>query len=178
MLTRRGVIALMLVGWVMSGGQDGIGHAAKSKPRYRLPDLKILSVESAPVPFVLPSDTPLILTIMVELPKTLPDDALLDVTTMITSTSRYSIRLITSRQMLTDTAEPIQGTQVDGPRTVEIVQAWDGTDHTKRVVTEGTYDYQVQAKLMVVGKDGPLTRATAWKKRGNIEVRSQPASHD
>jgi len=172
------LICLIISAWLLSSAGDGIGHAAKPKTKYRLPDIKILSVETAPLPFVIPSETPLTLTIMVALPKTIPEDSLLDVTTMITSASKYSIRLLTSRQMLTELGEPVQGSTSDASRTLEIVQTWDGTDHTKRIVSEGRYDYQVQAKLMVMGKDGPLTRSTAWKKRGNFEVRAQPASRD
>jgi len=37
--------------------------------------------------------------------------------------------------------------------------------------------YQVQAKLMVLNKSGaPLTRISAWKKRGIFEVKAQPTA--
>jgi hypothetical protein len=40
-------------------------------------------------------------------------------------------------------------------------------------VADGIYDYQVQAKLMVPGKNGPVTKETSWKKRGTLEVRTR-----
>lgn len=145
------------------------GHAAKQKPKTKVPDLKIVSVDPAPVPFFVPAEAPLTLTIMVELPKTLPEETLLDVTTLITSPSKSSIRLLTSRQAVPDKVVLENG---DPPR-IEIIQTWDGTDQTKRVVTEGRYDYLVQAKLMVNGKNGAVTRTTSWRKRGSFEVKTR-----
>ncbi len=64
-------------------------------------------------------------------------------------------------------------TTEEAQRQLEIVQTWDGTDNNDRIVVDGMYDYQVQAKLMVLNKDGyPLTRLSAWKKRGNFEVKA------
>jgi hypothetical protein len=157
----------------------GASDAAAAKPKAKVkapPDLKIVSIETAPRPYI-PSITPLTVTIMVELPKIIPDDAVLDVTTFITSPSRSSFRLLTSRQ-------PVSGNSKDGPdldphapRRLEIVQNWDGLDSNDRIISEGFYAYQVQAKLMVPNKSGaPLTRITAWKKRGNIEVKAPPSA--
>lgn len=158
--------------WCLTGSGDGVSHAAKAKAKSRPPDLKILSVDPAPLPFVV-TEHPLTLTIMVTLPKTLPEEALLNVTTLITSPSKSSIRVLESRQPLTDKTVTDAAIENGNPRRIEIVQMWDGTDHTKRVVSDGTYDYQVQAKLMVPGKNGLLTRETSWKRRGSIEVREK-----
>lgn len=166
-------IGLAVLVWSLAGAGPESSYAAKPKAKAKTPDLKIVSVDPAPLPFVVPAETPLILTIMVELPKKLPDDAVLDVTTLITSPSKLSIRLLTSRQMVTGKrvldAEGGNG----GLPMIEVVQTWDGTDHTKQVVSDGTYDFQVQAKLMVMGKNGPLTRTTSWRKRGSFEVRTR-----
>ena len=150
------------------GIADDLGHAAKAKPKSRAPDFKILSVDTAPLPFV-PDGVPLTLTIRLELPKVIPEEMLLDVSTLITSTSRSSFRLLSSRQMV----PTIDDTSDEAQRQVEIVHTWDGTDNNDRIVVEGMYDYQVQAKLMVMNKDGyPLTRFSAWKKRGTVEVKA------
>ncbi len=149
---------------------DGLSHAAKPQAPVRMPDLKILSVNPAPLPFVVAGQS-LTLTITVELPKTLPGEALLNVTTIITSPSKSSIRVLESQQPLTEKTAPDAAGENDNPRQIKIVQTWDGTDHTKRVVSGGFYTYQVQAKLMVPGKNGPLTRETSWKRRGSLEVR-------
>jgi len=158
--------------WCLTGPGDGSSHAAKAKAKARPPDLKILSVDPAPLPFVVTEQT-LTLTIMVELPRTLPEEALLNVTTLITSPSKSSIRVLESRQPLTDKTMTDAAIENGSPRRIEIVQLWDGTDQTKRVVPDGTYDYQVQAKLMVPGKNGPLTRETSWKRRGSLQVRER-----
>ena len=158
--------------WCLAGAGDGVSHAAKAKARVHSPDLKILSVDPTPLPFVV-TERPLTLTIMVELPKTLPEEALLNVTTLIMSSSKSSIRVLESRQPLTDTAVTDAAIEHGNPRRIEIVQTWDGIDQTKRVVSDGTYNYQVVAKLMTPGKNGPLTRETSWKRRGSFEVRER-----
>jgi hypothetical protein len=167
------VAVLLAAGW-LGGGTTDVSHAAKAK--IKPPDLKIVSIDAAPLPYV-PTKSPMTLTIMVELPRIIPEDSILDVTTLITSPSRTTFRLLTSRQMLPS------GNVKDGdlepytPRRLEIVQTWDGTDNHERIVSAGLYSYQVQAKLMVMSKFGTLlTRMNAWKKRGNFEVRTYSAA--
>src|SRR2546430_14879806 len=72
-------------------------HAAGVELKGKFPHLKVLSVEATPMPFFL-NEHPLTLTITIALPKSIPDDALLDVTTLITSPSKTSFRLLTNRQ--------------------------------------------------------------------------------
>jgi hypothetical protein len=151
---------------------DGLSHAAKAKATAHPPNLKILSVDPTPLPFVV-TERPLTLTIMVELPKTLPEEAILNVTTLITSPSKSSIRVLESLHPLTDKTVTDAALENGSPRRIEVVQVWDGTDQTKRVVSDGTYNYQVVAKLMAPGKNGPLTRETSWKRRGSFEVRER-----
>ena len=158
--------------WCLTGAGDGASHAAKTKTAGRSPDLKILSVETTPLPFVVTA-RPLTFTIMVELPKALPEEALLNVTTLITSPSKSSIRVLESRQPLTDKTMTDAAIENGSPRRIEVIQTWDGTDQTKRVVPDGTYAYQVHAKLMAPGKNGSLTRETAWRKQGSFEVRQK-----
>ncbi len=166
------IIGLALILWCLVVAGDGVSDAATAKAKGRPPDLKILSVDSMPFPFVV-NEKPLTLTIMVELPKNLPDKALLNVTTLITSPSKSSIRLLENNQPLTGKIPADADNENDDRRRIKIVQRWDGTDHTKQIVGDGLYDYQVQAKLMVAGKNGPVTRETSWKKRGTFEVRTR-----
>lgn len=137
-----------------------------------MPDLKILTVEATPLPFFL-NEHPLTLTITVALPKSIPDDALLDVTTLITSPSKTSFRLLTNRQTVAGNAAAGPDGAKNLPGLVQVMQTWDGTDHTKHIVADGMYDYQVQAKLMMPGKNGPLLREASLKKRGKFEVRTR-----
>ena len=168
------IFSAVLLTWLLSSHGD-LSYAGKAKAKVKAPALKIVSVRIAPLPFVL-HGTPFTFTILVELPKEIPQDALLDVSTLITSASRSSFRLLNSRQILAQTytngaLEPV--TQ----RHVEIVQTWDGVDNNDRIAPEGLYDYQVQAKLMVTGKSGArLTRMTAWKKKGNFEVKARASA--
>ena len=147
-------------------------HAVSAKARGRMPDLKILTVEATPVPFFL-NEHPLTLTITVALPKSIPDDVLLDVTTLITSPSKTSFRLLTNRQTVAGNAAAGPDGAKSLPGLVQVMQTWDGTDHTKHIVADGMYDYQVQAKLMMPGKNGPLLREASLKKRGKFEVRTR-----
>jgi hypothetical protein len=173
LLNPRTVGAVLAAGLLAIAGED-LSQAAKAKPKSKPPDLKIVSVNPAPVPFFVPDGVPLTLTILVELPRVIPEEAILDVSTLITSVSRSSFRLLSSRQTL-QTTDETDDSAPETSRLLEVVQTWDGTDNYDRVVVEGTYDYQVQAKLMVMSKSGaPLTRLSAWKKRGNFEVKAQP----
>jgi hypothetical protein len=169
-------LGAVLLAMLSSGASDALG-STKTKGKVRPPpDLKIISIETAPRPYV-PSSTPLTLTIMVELPKSVPEDAILDVTTLISSVSRSSFRLLTTRQAVVSNHNNGNDLDPQASRRVEVVQNWDGIDHNARVISEGFYNYLVQAKLMVPNKSGaPLTRLNAWKKRGNFEVKTTPSA--
>ena len=165
--------AFLVATCIFFASSDVLTHAAKGKSKRpaRPPDLKIVSVNMEPAPFVLSAST-LTLTIMVELPKVIPENALLDVTTFISSPSKYSFRLLNSRQALPVKENPSGASEDNVARRMEIVQTWDGTDHNKRIVAAGMYAYEVKAKLMVMTNNTPLTRVTAWAKRGSLEVRA------
>src|SRR6059036_1735157 len=172
-MMRTVAVAIAISVGVLATSLHAPSHAASAKVKGKFPDLKILSVEATPMPFFL-NEHPLTLTITVALPKSLPGGALLDVTTLITSPSKTSFRLLTNRQAVaTDAAAGTDGAK-SIPRLVQVMQTWDGTDHTKHVVADGMYDYEVQAKVMVPGKrNGPLMRAASLKKRGKFEVRTR-----
>jgi len=171
-MMRTVAVALAISVGVLATSLHAPSHAASDKPKGKFPDLKILSVEATPVPFFL-NEHPLTLTITVALPKSVPGDALLDVTTLITSPSKTSFRLLTNRQAVAnDAAAGADGAKSIPPQ-VQVMQMWDGTDHTRRIVADGLYDYQVQAKLLVPGKNGPLMREASLKKRGKFEVRTR-----
>jgi hypothetical protein len=169
------ILSALLLTWLLGGLPGDVGYAAQAKARAKAPALKIVSVRMAPLPFVL-HGTPFTFTILVELPKSIPQGALLDVSTLITSASRSSFRLLSSRQIVAqtysdDALDPIP------QRHVEIVQTWDGIDNNDRIAPEGLYDYQIQAKLLVTNKSGSrLTRMTAWKKKGNFEVKARASA--
>src|SRR3989442_13010776 len=172
-MMRTVAVALAISVGVLATSLHAPSHAASTKVKGKFPDLKILSVEATPMPFFL-NEHPLTLTITIALPKSVPGDALLDVTTLIPSPSKTSFRLLTNRQAVANDAAAGADGAKSIPRLIQVVQTWDGTDHTKRVVADGMYDYEVQAKVMVQGKrNGPLMRAAWLKKRGKFEVRTR-----
>ena len=171
-MMRTVAVALAIGAGLLVGSVEAPSHAADARTKGKFPDLKIRSVGATPMPFFL-NEHPLTLTITVELPKSVPTAALLDVTTLITSPSKMSIRLLTNRQAVASDAKAGADGAKSVPRLVEVVQTWDGTDHTKHIVADGMYDYQVQAKLMMPGKNSPLTREASLKKRGKFEVRTR-----
>jgi hypothetical protein len=171
-MMRTVAVALAIGVGLLATSLEVPSHAVNLKPRGKFPELKILSVEAAPEPFFL-NEHPLTLTITVALPKSVPGNALLDVTTLITSPSKTSFRLLTSRQAVASDAGAGTNGAKSVPLQVQVMQSWDGTDHTRRLVADGLYDYQVQAKLLVLGKNGPLMREASLKKRGTFEVRTR-----
>src|SRR3989449_5723840 len=88
-MIRTVAVGLSISVALLATSLDAPSHAATDKPKGKFPDLKILSVEATPVPFFL-NEHPLTLTITVELPKTLPSGALLDVTTLDRKSTRLN----------------------------------------------------------------------------------------
>ena len=54
---------------------------------------------------------------------------------------------------------------------IAVTLTWDGRDQTKQVVINGKYGYEVRAKLLVVGENGPRTLMVSWPKHGTLEVK-------
>src|SRR2546426_542297 len=102
-MMRTVAVALAISVGLLATSLDAPSHAASAKVKGKFPDLKILSVEATPMPFFL-NEHPLTLTITVALPKSVPGDALLDVSTLITSPSKTSFRLLTNRQAVANDA--------------------------------------------------------------------------
>jgi len=168
------------------------------------PDLRIVAVTIAPAPYS-PGEGSLGFTVEVELPHDLSNATMLEVSSLISSPSKSSLRFLASRQPLagpppsdsasqpqpsvSDSAGNTGGPASDGSaaevreeggrgpesdgRTnrIAVTLTWDGRDHTKQVVTNGTYGYEVRAKLLVVGENGPRTLMMSWPKRGTLEVK-------
>jgi hypothetical protein len=114
------------------------------------------------------------LTVEVELPANLAPNTVLEVSSLISSPSKRSMRFLVHRQPLdpstlssgSSTSEPTEGK----PR-LEVTLVWDGTDQTKQFVSEGRYDYEIRAKLLLAGEDGPpRTHMVSWKRTGTVMV--------
>jgi hypothetical protein len=109
--------------------------------------------------------------IEVELPKELAGEVLLEVSSLITSPSMRSMRFLVTRQPVTPAISAPPGEPaVEKPR-VGVTLTWDGLDQSRRLVEGGRYHYEVRAKLLAVGENGPRTHMNAWPRRGVLIVK-------
>lgn len=176
---RRWVAAALLATAMLGALLQTDAAEAKRKAPYRPePDLRIVAVTASPVPYFRGRGT-LDLAIEVVLPKDLAGARLLEVTSLISSPSKRSMRFLSSRQPIEvpPAADPPLRTQAPetsptaGPARTVVILSWDGTDQTKQFVEHGRYHYEVRAKLLAVGESGPRTQTVSWPKRGTLEVK-------
>jgi len=166
----------MLLGSALVGLLSAETADAKRKPVQRPePDLRIVAVTASPEPYS-PGTGSLDLAVEVEMPKELNGATLLEVSSLISSQSKRSMRFLASRQAVSDQPAsdppPKAQTAADSPPSRIVVKlTWDGTDQTKQLVEHGQYRYEVRAKLLVVGENGPRTQMVSWPKRGTLEVK-------
>jgi len=169
-----GFMNAMLLGSALVGLLSAESADAKRKPVQRPePDLRIVAVTASPEPFS-PGTGSLDLAVEIELPKELNGATLLEVSSLISSRSKRSMRFLSSRQAVTvqpaSDPPPKAQTAAASPRMV-VKLTWDGTDQTKQLVEHGRYHYEVRAKLLVAGENGPRTQMVSWPKRGTLEVK-------
>ena len=141
---------------------------AKSKPRTPRPEpeLKILELKVAPNPYTIASGT-LEFSALVQLPKELGGATILELSSLVTSPSKTSLRFLTSRKPI----EPHTTTDGADPPRIPLVLTWDGFDHKKQPAVPGIYAFEVRAKLLANGEKGPRTMMVSWPKRGTLEVK-------
>jgi hypothetical protein len=144
--------------------------SAKSKPSRAPrpePELKVLELKISPNPYTVSAGS-LEFSAVVHLPKELDGATILEVSSLVSSPSKTSIRFLSLRKPLElPAATPISTEE----RTVAIVLTWDGLDHTKTPAEPGTYHFELRAKLLSNGDRGPRTLMVSWPKRGTLEVR-------
>lgn len=131
------------------------------------PELKIVDLNIAPTPYT-PGNGPLEFSVTVQLPKELNGATILEVTSLISSPSKTSLRFLTHRQPVQIPAVTNGGTE--RPQ-LSIQLSWDGQDHRKHLAGPGAYAYEVRTKLLANGEKGPRTMMVAWPKRGTLEVK-------
>ena len=154
---------IVAVGFVLAGLLSGTPAVAAKRPPAPEPDLRIIQVTTSTDSFV-PGQGTLDLAIEVDLPTYLDGDILLEVSSLISSPSKRSMRFLTSRQ-------PVTVPQANGASRVSVTLTWDGTDQRAQAVGSGRYSYEVRAKLLTVGEKGPRTLMLSWPKRGVIDVK-------
>src|SRR5262245_51715666 len=143
---------------------------AKTKPNRAPrpePELKILELKISPVPYMVSAGS-VEFAALVQLPKELNGATLLEVSSLVTSPSKTSIRFLSIRKPLEPHSIPVN--EADFPR-ISVVLAWDGMDHNKTRAEAGLYVYELRAKLLINGEKGPRTMMVSWPKRGTLEVK-------
>jgi hypothetical protein len=146
--------------------------AGAKRPPAHEPDLRIIQVKLSQEPYE-PQHGVLQLTVQIELPEHLDGTTLLEVSSLINSPSKRSMRFLTSREPVgAPSAKTMTGNQAgDGKPRVAVVLIWDGTDQSKEFARSGRYHYEVRAKLLTAGEKSPRTLMISWPKRGAIEVK-------
>lgn len=146
---------------------DSLSKVKPSRVPRTEPGLKIVALNIAPTPYIL-GNGPLQFSVTVQLPKEMDGSAILEVTSLISSPSKTSLRFLTHRQPV---LIPSAGNgELEGSK-VSVELAWDGQDHRKQLAGVGTYSYEVRTKLLANGEKGLRTVMVAWPKRGTLEVR-------
>lgn len=152
--------------FIMSG--PALAKSKAPRPPRPEPDLKILEFKITPTPYSVAAGN-LEFSAVVQLPKDLDGATLLEVSSLVTSPSKTSIRFLSTRKPLDDHDIPA-ATPTEFPR-LPIVLTWDGMDHQKMPAGAGLYHYEMRAKLLANGEKGPRTLMVSWPKRGTVEVK-------
>lgn len=145
---------------------DGWAKNKQSRAPRPEPELKILEVKVAPSPYT-PGNGPLQFAVSVQLPKELDGATILEVTSLISSPSKTSLRFLSHRRPVE--VHPVAGVTERPKLSIEL--SWDGQDHRKQLAGSGTYSYEVRMKLLKDGDKGLRTMMVSWPKRGMLEVK-------
>jgi hypothetical protein len=155
-----------LIGLMAIAPSDGFAKTKPPRVPRPEPELKILDLHIAPTPYEA-GNGPLEFSVNVQLPKELNGATVLEVSSLISSPSKTSLRFLSHRQAL----QP-QSIKPGETRTVLPIRlSWDGQDHRNQLAGPGTYAYEVRIKLLANGEKGLRTMMVAWPKRGTVEVK-------
>ena len=125
--------------------------------------VKISDVVITPEPFLI-GKSPVTFSMLVELPSYLNGANVLEVSALISSPTRRTMSFVTHRQAL---APPESGNR---PASVSIVLVWDGKDQYQQLVADGSYYYEIRAKLMEDEGYGPRTKVISHRVQGTLDV--------
>ena len=164
-LTWRGLSFLFCATVVLSATTEVQAKAKPQIPRPE-PELKILELKVTPNPYTIAGGA-LEFSAVIQLPKELNGGTILELSSLVTSPSKTSLRFLNTRKPV----EPHTTTDGADPPRISLVLTWDGFDHKKQPAVPGIYAFEVRAKLLENGEKGPRTIMVSWPKRGTIEVR-------
>lgn len=137
--------------------------AGAKRPPAHEPDLRIVQVTLSTDSYV-PGQGMLDVAVEIELPTYLDGEILLEVSSLISSPSKRTMRFLANRQ-------PVALPQADGTSRITVTLTWDGTDQHEHRVGQGRYTYEIKAKLLAVSEKSPRTLMISWPKRGAIDVK-------
>ena len=140
----------------------GEADARKRRKRYISP-VKVEQVVTSPDPFII-GQSPLTLSMMVKVPATTQDSKILEVTALITSPTRRTMSFVTQRLHLAGTTQERQLGMVP------VTLVWDGKDQYDQWVVDGSYFYEIQAKVMEDKGEGPRTKIVSHRVQGTLEA--------
>jgi hypothetical protein len=136
---------------------------AKKKRKRFISSVKVEQVTTSPDPFIV-GQSPLTLSMMVKVPLSTKGNKFLEVSALITSPTRRSMSFVSRRLSF---AEATQGGLLSF---VPIELVWDGKDQYNAFVPDGSYFYEIQAKLMDDTGNGPRTKVVSRKIQGTLEA--------
>ena len=125
--------------------------------------VKVEDVKTSPDPFII-GQSPLRLSMMVKVPLSNKDSKILEVSALITSPTRRSMSFVSRRLSL---AEATEGGVL---RFVPVELEWDGKDQYDQLVGDGSYFYEIRAKLLEDTGEGPRTKVVSRRVQGTLEV--------
>lgn len=134
----------------------------KKRKRFISP-VKVEQVATSPDPFII-GQSPMTLSMMVKVPLSGIDDKVLEVSALITSPTRRSMSFVSQRLPL---AEATQGGLLS---LVPVELVWDGKDQYDQLVVDGSYFYEIQAKLLEDEGNGPRTKIVSHRVQGTLEA--------
>ena len=136
--------------------------ARKKRKRYVSP-VKVDQIATSPDPFII-GQSPLTLSMMVKVPLSGVEGKVLEVSALITSPTRKSMSFVSQRVSL---AQVTQGGLL-GLVPVDLV--WDGKDQYENLVADGSYFYEIQAKVLEDKGNGPRTKIVSHRVQGTLEA--------
>ncbi len=136
--------------------------ARKKRKRFVSP-VKVEDVTTSPDPFII-GQSPMTLSMMVKVPLAAIEDKVLEVSALITSPTRKSMSFVAQRLPL----EKV--TQGGLLKVVPVDLVWDGKDQNEQLVADGSYFYEIQAKVMEDKGNGPRTKIVSHRVQGTLEA--------
>ncbi len=136
--------------------------ARKKRKRFVSP-VKVQEIATFPDPFIL-GKSPMTLSMMVKVPLSAVNNKVLEVSALITSPTRKSMSFVSQRLSL---AEVTQGGLLN---LVPVDLVWDGKDQYQQLVPDGSYFYEIQAKVMEDKGNGPRTKVVSHRVQGTLEA--------